>query len=109
MRMEENAAIGTVTGEQIALWKGKHRNVVAIEIEDAGEKHVGYFRRPDVDTISAVTKLSKTDEVRSATLMFSSCWLGGSPLIKEDAVMQLAAVGELKSLMSVESVKVKNL
>ena len=34
---------GGVTEEQIKRWKGQYRKVARIEVEDDGEKHVGYF------------------------------------------------------------------
>lgn len=37
---------GGVTEEQVKRWKGQHRKVARIEVEDDGEKHVGYFKTP---------------------------------------------------------------
>lgn len=100
---------GGVTPEQIAMWKAKHRRLYAIEVVDGEEAHEGYFRRPDMETMAAVNKLSKTDEVKAANALFDNCWLGGSTLLREDAVLKMAAIGQLNALMSVAAASLKNL
>lgn len=100
---------GGVTEEQIQLWKNRCRKVYAIEIEEDGQTHTGYFRRPDMETLSAVSKLGKSDEVKAANALFDNCWLGGSALLREDAVLRMAVIGQLNGLMEVARASLKNL
>lgn len=91
---------GGVSQEMIAQWKGKHRRVFAIEITDGDEQHVGYFHRPTLETMSAVAKIGKTDEVKSAEAMFDNCWLGGSPYLRQDAILFMEATKRLGEMFS---------
>lgn len=100
---------GEVTQAQIDAWKGKHRKVVEITVTDEDEVHVGYFRRPDMATMSAVNTLAKTDEVKSSNTMFDNCWLGGSPFLKEDAILRMAAIGQLATVLNSCIGSIKNL
>ena len=100
---------GGVTPEQIEMWKAKHRRIYAVEVVDGNEAHTGYFRRPDMETISAVRKLGKTDEIKGANALFDNSWLGGSTLLREDAVLKLAAIGQLDSLTEKVTSAIKNL
>lgn len=101
--------IGLATEEQIKLWKAKHRIVKAIEIDDEGEKFVGYFTRPNMEAMSAVVKVSKTDEMKAAEILFDECWLGGADIIKDDVALKMAVIGQLNMLVSSCVVDVKNL
>ena len=80
MENEENKAQeaqtydGGITPEQVAQMKAKHRKAFRIDIVDGADTHVGYFKRPDFDTIKAVTKVSKVDEVEAGKIMFDKCW-----------------------------------
>lgn len=100
---------GGITEEQINLWKGKYRKVVEISVTDDDATFVGYFHRPDMDTMSAVNKLAKTDEVKSTLVMFDNCWLGGHPVIQDDAIVKMAAIGQLASVFNSCVAEIKNL
>ena len=101
--------IGIVPQEQINLWKNKHRIVNAIEITDEGQIFVGYFTRPDMETMSAVAKVGKVDEMKAAEILFEGCWLGGAEIIKNDVALKMAVIGQLNLLVSSCVVDVKNL
>lgn len=91
---------GGVTEETIAMWKNKHRRVTEISVIEDGVEYVGYFKRPDMETMSAVNKLSKTDEVKSAMTMFNNCWLGGDSALTQDAVLIMSATARLTDMFS---------
>lgn len=95
-----NVFDGGVSAEQIAAWKKEHRKVYAIEVEDDGELFVGYFHRPGMETLSAVNRLAKTDEVKSTTTMFDNCWLGGDPVMKTDTLVRMAAIRQLGEMFN---------
>ncbi|MEG1540051.1 MAG: hypothetical protein RR383_08935 [Muribaculaceae bacterium] len=86
---------GGVTDDQLKSWKEAHRKVYAIEVEDDNELFVAYFKRPTMETMSAVNKLSKSDEIKGTATLFDNCWLGGDPLVKSDTLLRMAAIKQL--------------
>ncbi|MEG1673216.1 MAG: hypothetical protein RR221_06845 [Alistipes sp.] len=100
---------GGVSDEQIATWKKEHRKVHAIEVEDDGELFIGYFHRPSMETMAAVNKLTKTDEIKSTGAMFDNCWLGGDPIVKEDTLVRMAAIKQLGVMFDKVVGSLKNL
>ena len=99
---------GGITEQQILVWKNKYRKVSEVTVEDNGEVFKGYFKRPDMDTLSAVSKLNKTDEIKAANVLYDNTWLGGSPELQEDAVLKMAAIGQLSNLITASNAKIKN-
>ena len=75
----------------------------------AGEHHIGYFRHPSMDTMSAVSAVSRQDELKGAEVMFKNCWLGGSPLVQNDAILKTSALGALGELFATCHTELKNL
>ena len=100
---------GGITEDQIKAWKGKHGKVVRIDVVDDGDLHVGYFHRPRLETMSAITKMAKTDELKSSEVMFDNCWLGGSPAMRSDAVLFLEATKQLGAMLNSCRSSLKNL
>lgn len=100
---------GGITPEQIEAWKRKHRKVVRIDVVDGDELHVGYFHRPDMATVKAVTKVGQNDEMRAGEVVFDNCWLGGSDLLRQDAVMFMAVVKQLGAMLNGCMSSLKNL
>ena len=104
----EKTVLGVVADEKIQQWKNQHRKVYAVEIED-GDTIVGYFKRPDMATLSAVNSVSKTDEVKAANILFDNCWLGGSELVGQDAVIKMGMMTKLNEMMTLSNAALKNL
>lgn len=100
---------GGVTEEQINKWKGQYGKVIRIDVVDDGDLHVGYFHRPRLETMSAVTKMANTDELKSSEVMFDNCWLGGSSAMRTDAVLFLEATKQLGTMLNSCSSSLKNL
>lgn len=100
---------GGVSEEQVNVWKNEYRKVYAIEVEDEDELYIGYFRRPNLETLSAVNKIAKTDEIKSTTIMFENCWLGGEPVIKTDTLVRMAAIKQLGEMFNRVMGTLKNL
>lgn len=109
METTNNIIDGGVTAEQTAQWKQKHGKVVRIEINDGDDCHVGYFHRPNLETMSAVAKIAKTDELKSSEVIFDNCWLGGSPAIRHDAVLFIEATKQLGAMLNSCRSTLKNL
>lgn len=91
---------GGVTPEMVEQFKKEHGKVVRIDVVDGEDTHVGYFKRPGFETVKAVTKVSKTDEVEAAKVMFDNCWLGGSKELRTDAVLFMAVQPQLGKMLN---------
>lgn len=100
---------GGITAEQIELWRAKHRKVYQIDVDDDGEVFTAYFRRPDNETLAATTSLAQRDPYKAMSVLFENCWLGGDPLIKDDAVLRMAATQKLDGLVASVVANLKNL
>lgn len=105
---EQKVYDGGVTAEQVKIWKGQHRKVTRIEVEDGDEKHVGYFKRPSMETMAASTKVAKTDEVKAGGILFDGCWLGGSEFMRTDPVLFVPTMAQLNNIMLGASASLKN-
>ena len=62
---------GGVSEEQINKWKAAHKRVIRIDVTDGDDLHVAYFKRPTLETMSAVTKVTKSDEVKGAAVFWA--------------------------------------
>lgn len=100
---------GGLTEAQVAAFKEKHRKSFAVEVQDGNEVHIGYFKRPTFETIKAVTKVAKTDEVEAGKVMFDNCWLGGSEELRTDALLFMAVQKQLGAVLNSFSGLIKNL
>lgn len=100
---------GNLTEAQVEAFKQKHRKSFAIEIKDGNEVHIGYFKRPTLETLKAVTKVAKTDEVEAGKVMFDNCWLGGSEELRTDALLFMAVQKELGTVLNGFRGLIKNL
>lgn len=76
---------------------------------DGEDLHVAYFKRPSLETMSAVTKVGKNDEVKSATVLYDNCFLGGDTKIREDALLFMAASTQLGNMFNSCLGSLKNL
>lgn len=102
---------GNITEEQIGGMKAKYGRLVEIEVADPEfeELHRGYFRRPDMKTMQAFSAMAKSNDVKASEVLFDNCWLGGSAIMKSDAVYKLQAIGELQNIFGKCVSKLKNL
>lgn len=102
---------GGVSEEQLATLKARHGRVVMVEVEDTEtlERHVGYFRRPDMATMQAFSATAKSNDIKAAEVLFDNCWLGGSAVMKSDAVYKMEAVGQLQNIFGKCVSRLKNL
>lgn len=102
---------GGVDAEQIQAWKNRYGRIVEVCVADGevGERHIGYFRRPDSQTMQAFSAVSKNNEMKGSEIVFDNCWLGGSPMMKSDAIYKINAMGMLTTMFSRCSNSLKNL
>lgn len=102
---------GGVTEEQIAAWRNQYGRVaeVAVVDPDFNEIHKGWFRRPDMKTMQAFSAMAKNNEIKGAETLFDNCWLGGSQMMKTDAVYKLQGLGALQNIFGKCVSSIKNL
>ncbi len=100
---------GNLTEAQIEAFKQQHRKSFAIEIADGDEVHIGYFKRPTLETLKAVTKVARTDELEAGKVMFDNCWLGGSEELRTDALLFMAVQKKLGEVLNGFNGIIKNL
>ena len=73
------------------------------------EWNIGYFKRPTLETLKAVTKVAKSDEVEAGKVMFDNCWLGGSQELRTDALLFMAVQKKLGEVLNGFQGLIKNL
>ena len=100
---------GGLTEDQVAGFKQQHRKSFAVEVQDGDEVHIGYFKRPTLETIKAVTKVAKTDEVKAGEIILDNCWLGGSEELRTDALLFMAVQKQLGTVLNGFQSLIKNL
>jgi len=100
-----------ITEAQIKKWKAKYGEVYAIEVkmDDEGTIATGYFKKPDLNIISAAAKFAEVDPIKSGTVMLENCWLGGDEDIKLNDEAKLAAIKKLGEIFKVKEAEVKKL
>lgn len=100
---------GGITETDIAKWKNVYGRVMRVDVEDDGNLYIGYFRRPSLQTMSAVNKITKEDEIKGAKTLYDNCFLGGSKEIAEDSVLFMEAQKQLSTLFTSCRSSLKNL
>lgn len=102
---------GGVTADNIAAWKNLHGRIQEVYVDDAeaGVRLTGYFKRPDMKTMQAVSAISKSNEVRGGELLFDNCWLGGAQELKDDAIYKMSGIAALSELFGKCTHRLKNL
>lgn len=100
---------GGVTEGQIEKWKSVHKRVLRIDVAEGSDLHVAYFKRPTLEVMSAVSKTNKTDEVKSAAVLYDNCFLGGDPEIRQDAILFMKATEQLGKIFQTCIGSIKNL
>lgn len=99
---------GQLTEAEINRLKAQHGKIYEITAEDDGEQYVAYFRRPDMGTLSAMTKMAKTDEIKASQILLENCFVGGADTVKSDTSLFMATVGELSKIVGAAKATIKN-
>jgi hypothetical protein len=81
---------------------------IVIEVRDGKDVFACTVKRPDVATLSRVTKLLKTDEVLAMQELLKGCWVDGDTQILNDALLLMAAANQMGGLQSEIAAEIKN-
>ncbi len=64
---------------------------------------------PSIQTLSAMTKIAKTDEVKGMQIFVNDCYVAGSKAWEDDAVLFMALSTELTKVLNSVKANLKNL
>jgi hypothetical protein len=109
--MADKMMDGNVAPAQIDIWRAKYGAVhqIAVPIDDDGVNKVyGYFRKPDLMILSACAKFSDIDPVKSGTIMFDACFLGGDEQFKTNDEVKMSSILALNRLFKIRLAELKN-
>ncbi|MDR1737986.1 MAG: hypothetical protein LBR66_04100 [Candidatus Symbiothrix sp.] len=81
---------------------------VIIEVRDGDETYSCKVKRPSVEVMSRVNKLSKTDEIVAAGEMLKGCWVEGDEEIRQDVYLTLAIVAQMGGIRDEITAEIKN-
>lgn len=105
----ENEVKGLLAESEIAALKARHGRVYVVEAEDdGGQVYAAYFKRPDMATLAAMTKLAKTDDIAAGRVLVENCFLAGADIVKTDPALFVATVGQLGKMVSSVRASIKN-
>jgi len=94
---------------KIAELKARNGEVYEIEVEKEGKVVKGYFKKPNLQIISAASKYANEDPIKSGEILFDSCWLDGDMEMRNDDEIKVAAMGSLSNLFKLLEAKIKKL
>lgn len=102
-----------VTDTQIKKWKSQFGEVHLVEVvvrtEDGTEDTASaYFRKPDLEIISAIQAFDG-DDIKQAIIVFENCWLGGDERIRKSDECKLAAANLVAPLFKLPAATIKKL
>ncbi len=91
--------IGKASAEQIKQWKAKYGDIyVFASVDENGNTHYTYVKKPDLNIISAAAKYATDDPIKSGEVMLNSIRLGGSDRVMDDTSMILGIFEKLGEL-----------
>lgn len=107
----KNNVMDPILEQKIKQWKEKYGVVHQIDVplEDESQVATAYFRKPDLQLISAAAKFSESDPIKSGNILFENCWLGGDELVKSDDEARLSAIQALGQIFKVRTAAIKKL
>ena len=98
-----------LTNEDIEKLKKKHGVLSVVTIKDGEEIHSAIFKEPTMDIMSAANLVGKTDEMKSAMVLYDNCMIACDESIKQRDLLKLQVVGAIGEKMSALTKTVKNL
>lgn len=100
---------GQLPPADIDRLKQQYGRIYCVEVEDDDSTiHCAYFRRPDMATMAAMTKMAKTDDIKASQILVDNTFVAGDTAIKSDPVLFIGAVGQLSHILSAVKATIKN-
>ena len=104
-----NELICGLTPDQLNELKAKHGRLSLVTVTEGDDKYEGIFKEPTMDALSAITALSKQDEVKASLALFDNCLLSCDEVMKKRPRVRLSAIAQLSEIMKPLEGHIKNL
>jgi len=99
---------GGISRAQLNAWKAKYTDAYCITIEDdEGNRLAAWFRKPDIDCISAAARYAESDPMKSGLVVFNTCVLHCDAGIEADDNLKISVMNKLGELMKVREAELK--
>lgn len=105
----EPATICGLTPEEIQNLKEEHGELVLVEVSAEGVTHQVIFKEPTFKHLEAITKISKTDEVKAAQAAYINYVVKADKAIEKRDLLKLKAVEALMVRVQNTKATAKNL
>lgn len=106
--LKEETICGLSTAE-IQTLKEEHGELVLVEVEADGQTHQVIFKEPTFKQLEAMTKISKTDEVKAAQVAYLNYIVKADEAIAGRDMLKLKAVEALMLRVQKTKATAKNL
>jgi hypothetical protein len=102
---------GGVTDVQVKQWISRwgEVNQITVKLDQDGNKLTGYFKKPNLETISAASRFMESDPIHSGQIVFENCWLGGDEALKTNDEARFAALLQVNKLFRILETEVKKM
>nr|WP_314801601.1 hypothetical protein [uncultured Capnocytophaga sp.] len=105
----EPATICGLSEAEIQSLKEEHGELVLVEVEADGQTHQVIFKEPTFKHLEAITKISKTDEVKAAQVAYVNYVVKADEAIEKRDLLKLKAVEALMVRVQKTRATAKNL
>lgn len=103
---EENVA-GGLSQKQIDQLKKEHGSLMLITVKgNDGDDHF-WFKKPDMDTMSAYMKIVQSDPLKAGQLIFNSCLIKGRKDAVDEVETFLSLMKDLSTIAEKMDTEVK--
>jgi hypothetical protein len=106
---EEKETTTPVSEAQIKQWKARWGEVFEITTNTDEGKVASYFKKPNLDCISAASKFATEDPIKSGNILFENCKLWLNPAIEGDDEAKMGIIQALGQLFKVKEAEIKKL
>lgn len=106
---EKPATICGLAPEEIQNLKEEHGELVLVEVSAEGVTHQVIFKEPTFKHLEAITKISKTDEVKAAQAAYINYVVKADEAIEKRDLLKLKAVEALMVRVQNTKATAKNL
>lgn len=108
-KVPEPTTICGLSEAEIQSLKEKHGELVLVEVEADGQTHQVIFKEPTFKHLEAMTKISKTDEVKAAEVAYLNYVVRADEAIVGRDMLKLKAVEALMLRVQKTRATAKNL
>lgn len=108
MTTEQHLICGK-TPQEIQQFKNEKGALVLVEVNSEGKKYQAIFKEPSFQTLEAINKISKTDEMKGLQVAYDNCIIACDPEITQRDLLKIKAIEGLMVRVQKISSQAKNL